>query len=116
ALALRGAPRGLGAARTARLLRFVSLPPADLLELAAPLELVAERDRVDRLTLGVQVEGRLVDDPVTRTVEVACRQDFADRPDRTGGEHHRAEYRLLGIEILRWNRGGRRSLGKLGHA
>src|SRR6185312_15072600 len=35
---------------------------------------------------------------------------------RTGGEHHRAEDRLLSVEILRWNRGGRRSLGELVHA
>src|SRR5581483_1746828 len=90
--------------------------PADLLELAAALELVGERDRVHGLALGVEVERRLVDQRVARPVEVARRQDFADRPDRTGGEHHRAEDRLLGIEILRWDRGGRRSLGELVHA
>ena len=89
---------------------------ADLLQLAAPLELVDERDRVDGLALRVEVERRLVDRAVARPVEVACRQDFADRPNRTGGEHHRAEDRLLSIEILRWDRGGRRSLGELVHA
>ena len=87
-----------------------------LLELAAPLELVDERDRVDRLALRVEVERRPVDLRVALAVEVARREDFADRPDRAGGEHHRAEDRLLGIEILRRDRGGRRSLGKLGHA
>src|SRR5207248_3337655 len=76
----------------------------------------AERDRVDGLALRVEVERRVVDQAVRRPVEVACRKDFADRPDRTGGEHHRAEDRLLSIEILRWDRGGRRSLGKLVHA
>src|SRR6185369_5987041 len=89
--------------------------PADLVQLAAPLELVDERDRVDRLTLRVEVERRLVDRAVACAVEVARRQDFADRPNRTGGEHHRAKNRLLSIEILRWDRGGRRSLGKLVH-
>jgi hypothetical protein len=88
---------------------------ADLLQLAAPLELVTQRDRVDRFSFRVEVERGLVDDAVAPPVEVAGREHFADRPDRTGGEHHRAEDRLLGIEILRWNRGGRRSLGELIH-
>ena len=70
------------------------------------LELVDERDRVDRLALRVQVERRAVDLGVALPVEVACAEDFADRPDRTGGEHHRAEDGLLCVEILRWDRGG----------
>jgi hypothetical protein len=57
----------------------------------------------------VQRQRRAVDDRVALAVEVARVQDFADRPDRAGGEHHRAENRLLGFEILRRDRGGLRS-------
>src|SRR5204863_7009020 len=86
-----------------------------VLELAALLELVDERDRVDGLTLGVQRQRGAVDLGVALAVEVACIQRFADRPDRAGGEHHRAKDRFLGFEILRRDRGGRRGLGELGH-
>jgi hypothetical protein len=52
---------------------------------------------------------------VALPVEVARVEHFADRPDRTWGEHHRAEDGLLGIEILRWDRGGLRRLDDCGH-
>jgi hypothetical protein len=52
---------------------------------------------------------------VALAVEVAGVEDLADRPDRAGGEHHRPENRLLGVEILRGDRGGLRELGDLGH-
>ncbi len=57
---------------------------ADLLELATTLELVRQGDRVDRLALRVEVERRLVHGGVARPVEVACREDFADRPIAPG--------------------------------
>jgi hypothetical protein len=40
-----------------------------------------------------------------------------DRVDRLAlrGEHHRAEDRLLGVEVLRWDRGGGESLGRCCH-
>ena len=81
---------------------------ADVLELAALLELVDERDRVDGLALRVERERGAVDLRVALAVEVAGVEDFADRPDRAGGEHHRPEDGLLGLEVLRRNRGGRR--------
>ena len=90
-------------------------PPAHVLELASLLELVDERDRVDGLAPGVQRERRAVDLRVALAVEVARVEDLADRPDRAGGEHHRPEDRLLGLEVLRRNRGGLRELGDLGH-
>ena len=89
------------------------LAAAGALELAALLELVDERDRVDRLAARVERERRAVDLRVALAVEVARVEDLADRPDRTRGEHHRAEDRLLGVEILRRDRGGRRRLGEL---
>ena len=88
---------------------------ARALELPALLELVDERDRVDGLALRVQRQRGAVDDGVALAVEVARVQHFADRPDRAGGEHHRAEDRFLSFEILRRDRGGRRGLGELGH-
>ena len=83
-------------------------PAADVLELAALLELVDERDRVDRLALRVERERGAVDLRVALAVEVAGVEHFADRPDRAGGEHHRPEDGLLGLEVLRRDRGGRR--------
>ena len=83
-------------------------PAADVLELAALLELVDERDRVDGLALRVERERGAVDLGVALAVEVAGVEDLADRPDRAGGEHHRPEHRLLGLEVLRRDRGGLR--------
>jgi hypothetical protein len=64
---------------------------ADSVELAALLELVDERDRVDRFALGVQSEGGPVDLRVALAVEVGGVENLADRPTRPGGDHHRAE-------------------------
>ena len=89
---------------------------ADVLELASLVELVDERDRVDRLAAGVQGEAGAVDLRMALPVEVGCGEDFADRPDCAGGEHHRTEYGLLGIEVLRRNRGGGQRRCYLCHA
>ena len=75
-------------------------PSADVLELASLLELVDEGDRVDRLALRVQGERGAVDPGVALTIEVPLVEDLADRGDRAGREHHRAEDRLLGVEAL----------------
>src|SRR5919201_1485754 len=64
---------------------------ADVVQLAALLQLVDERDRVDRLAFGVERERGAVDLRVALAVEVARVQELTDRPDRAGGEHHRAE-------------------------
>jgi len=74
---------------------------ADLLQLATLLELVRERDRVDRLVLAVQLERCAVDPRVRLAVEVAGVEDLADGRDRARRDHHRAENRLLGLEVLR---------------
>jgi hypothetical protein len=81
---------------------------ADVLELPALVELVDERDGVDRLALAVQGQRSPVDLGVAFPVELApvAGEDLADRGDRPGGEHHRAEDGLLGIEVLGRN-GGR---------
>src|SRR5207249_10743169 len=92
-----------------------SRPPAGALELAALLELVLERDRVDGLATRVQGQRAAIDLRVALAIEIARVEDFADRPDRTGGEHHRAEDGFFRVEILRWDRGGLRGLGESGH-
>ena len=79
--------------------------PAGGVELGALLELVDERDRVDRLALRPQRERRAIDLRVALAVEVGCVEDLADRAHRDGREQHRAENRLLGFEVLRWHDG-----------
>ena len=74
---------------------------ADLVELALLVELVGDRDRVDRLALLVQLERGAVDLRVRLAVEVAGVDDVARRLDRRLRQHHRAEHRLLGVEVLR---------------
>ena len=90
---------------------------ADILELAALLELVDERDRVDRLALRVERECRAVDLRVALAVEVGRVEDLAHRPDRARGEQHRPEDGLLGLEVLGWrDRSGFSELGDRCHA
>src|SRR5207253_6952065 len=74
---------------------------ADRVELAALLELVRERDRVDRLVLAVELERRAVDLRVRLPVEVTRVEDLADGGDRARRDHHRAEDRFLGFQVLR---------------
>ena len=71
------------------------------LELGALLELVDERDRVHRLALRPQRERRPVHLRVALAVEVRRVEDLADRADGDRREQHRAEDRLLGLEVLR---------------
>ena len=87
---------------------------ADVLELASLVELVDECDRVDRLALRIQRERRAVDLGCGSRDRSRVRvEDLADGCDRPGGEHHRSENGLLGIEVLRRDRGGLRRLGGL---
>ena len=69
-------------------------------EAAQPVELVDQRDRIDRLTLGVQPERGSIDRPVGLAVEVACVEDLPLTAPIARGEHHRPEHGLLGIEVL----------------
>jgi len=92
-------------------------PPADGFELAALLELVDERDRVDRLALRIEREARAIDLRVALPVEVGGIEDLAHRSDRTRGEQHRPEDRFLGLEVLGWrNRSGFCELGDRCHS
>src|SRR5207237_9521968 len=53
--------------------------PADLVELAALLELVRQRDRVDRLVLAVELERGAVDLRVGLAVEMGRVEDLGGR-------------------------------------
>ena len=85
---------------------------ADLLELAPLLELVRERDRVHGLALGPQREAGAVDRAVRAAVEIGGVDDLGDRADRGLGEEHRAENRLLGLEVLGWHVAQRWCVGR----
>ena len=78
---------------------------ADVIELAALVQLVDERDRVDRLALRVERERGSIDPRVALPVVLAPvrGQNVAHGGDRRRRQHHRAEDRLLGVEILRRN-------------
>jgi hypothetical protein len=89
---------------------------AGVLELTSLVELVDERDRIDGLPAAVERQRRAVDLRVALPVEIGGREHLADRPDRAGGEHHRAENGLFGIEILWRDRGGRRRGCYVSHA
>ena len=78
-------PRVVGRVRRRRHERRELVDPraaADLLELAALLERVDERDRVDRLALLVEREAGAEDDSVALAVEVLRGEDLGDRADR----------------------------------
>ena len=79
---------------------------SDVLELAPLVELVDERDRVDRLALRIERERRAVHLGVALAIELAPSgiEDFAHGCDRPRGEHHRSEDGLLRIEVLRRDR------------
>ena len=73
---------------------------ADRVELSSFVELVRERDRIDRLALGPQRQRGSVHLAVALAVEVRRVEDLADGPDRGRREQHRAQHRL-GLEVLR---------------
>ena len=90
---------------------------ADVFELASLLELVDQRDCIDRFALRVERKRRAIDLRVALAVEVRRVQRFADRPDRARGEQHCPEDRLFGLEVLgRRDRGGFSELGDRCHS
>ena len=84
-------------------------PVAGLLELPPLLELGADGQRIGRLALVVKRVNGAEDDPVRLPVEVLrpkanIHQDLWYRPL---GDQHRAQDRLLGLDVLRRDRGVR---------
>ena len=85
---------------------------ADALELAALVELVRERDRVDGLALAVERERGLVDGAVRLAVEIGGLEHLGDGADRRRREQHGAEDRLLRLQVLGRHDGGRDGSGR----
>jgi hypothetical protein len=73
---------------------------ADLREQAASLQLLDRGDRVDGIAAAVDVSKRLEDLGVRRVVEVGRPDDLDDVGDRLAREHHGAEHRFLGLEVV----------------
>ena len=81
---------------------------ADALEQAALLEVLDERERVDRLAHRVEVEHGLEDQAVRLAVEVLRLEALVDdqRGQRRVRQQHGAEHGLLGFEVLGRRGGG----------
>ena len=84
--------------------------PADAAQLPRPGQLGGHGDRVGRLTAAVEVEDGVVDQLVSRTVEVRRAQHLDDVGDRVLGQQHAAEHGLLRGDVLR-----RRPIQPAGH-
>ena len=81
---------------------------AERLEQAGAAQLLGHGDRVDRLALLVQRPDRVEDVAVGRLVEVGGVDPGLDRGgDRVAREEHRAEQRLLGLEVVGRDASGR---------
>ena len=74
---------------------------ADLVEDPLALEHLDRGDEVDRLAPRVHAAQGLVDAGVGAAVEVLGLEDLDDVGDGLRGEHHGADDRLLGLQILR---------------
>ena len=85
-------------------------PATDELEQIGAPELLGDGDRVGGLALAVERLDRVVDVAVRRLVEVGDFDSCLDRGgDRVAGEQHRAEQRLLGLEVVRRHATGLRT-------
>ncbi len=76
---------------------------AGLLELARRLQVLADREHVDRLALAIEHEHRLVDETMAVAVEVVGLQALLDDEavHRPVGEQDATEHGLLGLERVR---------------
>ena len=74
---------------------------ADLADVAPLGQLGRDGHRVRWLALAVQVKNDLVDNLVRRAVMILGLDDFEHVGDCVLGEHHAAQYALLGGDIVR---------------
>jgi hypothetical protein len=72
----------------------------DVLQDPPSAELLDGGDGVDRLPAGVDRAEGLEDLPVRGPVEVLGPDQLDDIGDRFRRQHHRAEHRLLGLEVV----------------
>jgi len=73
--------------------------------------LVSDRHQIGGLTLLVQVETALVDDPVALEVILVDPEFFNDVEHRAGVQQHRAEDRALSLGVVRQPVGQGRGTG-----
>jgi hypothetical protein len=73
---------------------------ADGVELVAAAQLVPQGHQIDRLTLTVEREHRLVDVRVLAAIEVGGLEEVAHPEDGIGVDQDRAEHALLGLDRL----------------
>ena len=76
-------------------------PAADPLELVDAPQLVRERELVYGLPTRVQAHHRPVQNPVCLRVEVLGGERLPDHRNRRLGDEHRADYRPLGVQVVR---------------
>jgi len=74
---------------------------ADSSDLAALGQLGCDRHRIGGLATAVEVEHDIEDCLVRGAVEVSTMQRLDDVSDRILAQHHAAEHRLLGVDVLR---------------
>jgi hypothetical protein len=65
------------------------------------LQLGGDGDHVDRLAAAVEIDDRVVDGLVRRSVEVGTADHLGDVGDRVLRDQHRPEHGLLGCHVLR---------------
>src|SRR5207249_10945657 len=81
---------------------------AHLFQTLPTLQFLHGGNGVDRLAPRVDRQDRLVDALVSRTIEVVGLDDLDYCGDGVAGQHHRAENRLLRLEVVRWHAFGPR--------
>jgi hypothetical protein len=91
---------GVRGGRHARHQREQERRAADVGEHAAAAQVLGDGDRVDRVAARVQLQDRVEHRPVRRAVEVLAVQQLEDLGDRVLGQQHRAEDRLLGLDVV----------------
>jgi hypothetical protein len=79
---------------------------ADLIELLPRVELLGERDQIDRPALFVDRQHRAIDGLVRRVVEVVGAQLERDVVEGARVEQQRREHRALGVEVVRRDTAG----------
>ena len=95
-----GVVAGVGRRRHRRRERVDDRLPADVVEHPAVVERARERDRVDDVALAVHLQDRAVDGRVRPAVEVVGLEQLRDDRDRVLRDQHRAQDRLLGVDVL----------------
>ncbi len=71
------------------------------LQLATAVKLIAQGNKINRLSPVVQVEDSLIDPAVFLAVEIVCAEKRRHVKEGVGVYQQRPQYRLLGLQIMR---------------